>query len=77
MQQDFLNVSSEKWSIIFLVTRYVVVALILAYITNVFVKRKAIHTDIKGRVFAHGNLKRQWKKCLTFPYTGCEHSGNP
>ena len=50
MQQDFLNVSSEKWSIIFLVTRYVVVALILAYITNVFVKRKAIHTDIKGRV---------------------------
>lgn len=33
-----------------MVARYVLVALILAYITNVYVKRKTIHTDIKGRV---------------------------
>ena len=50
MQQSFLNISSESWNVIFLVVRYVLVALILAYITDVYVKRKAIHTDIKGRV---------------------------
>lgn len=50
MQQDFLNIPQETWNIIFLVIRYVMVALILAYFTNVFVKRKDIYTDIKGRV---------------------------
>lgn len=36
---------------IFLVTRYILVALLLAYLTTVYVKKKSIHTDIKGRVF--------------------------
>lgn len=45
-----INMSPEIWNVIFLVIRYVVVALILAYFANVYVKRKNIHTDIKGRV---------------------------
>lgn len=61
MQQNFLNMSPEIWHIIFDIIRYVVVALILAYVTNVFVKRKYIRTDIKGRVL-------EWRvesyKCL-------------
>jgi len=50
MQQEFLNIPQDIWSIIFLVIRYVVVTLILAYLANVYVKRKNISTDIKGRV---------------------------
>ena len=50
MQQEFLNISPDTWRVIFDIIRYVVVALILAYVTNVFVKRKNIRTDIKGRV---------------------------
>ena len=50
MQQEFLNMSQETWNVMFLVIRYVVVALILAYLANVYVKRKTIHTDIEGRV---------------------------
>ena len=50
MHQEFLHLSACTWSIIFWVTRYVLVALVLAYIVNVFVKRKDIQTDIKGRV---------------------------
>ena len=50
MQQEFLNISPDTWCIIFDIIRYVVVALILAYLTNVYVKRKNIHTDIKGRL---------------------------
>lgn len=50
MQQFFLSIPQDTWNIFFLVTRYVVVALILAYLVNVYVKRKNIHTDIKGRV---------------------------
>lgn len=42
--------SQETWNVMFLVIRYVVVALILAYLANVYVKRKTIHTDIEGRV---------------------------
>ena len=48
MQQEFLNISPDTWCIIFDIIRYVVVALILAYLTNVFVKRENIRTDIKG-----------------------------
>lgn len=50
MQQAFLNIPQDTWNIIFLVIRYVVVALILAYLVNVYVERRIIHTDIKGRV---------------------------
>ena len=50
MQQEFLNMSQETWNVMFLVIRYVVVALILAYLANVYVKRRTIHTDIEGRV---------------------------
>ena len=50
MQQEFLNLSPDIWRVIFDIIRYVVVALILAYVTNVLVKRKNIRTDIKGRV---------------------------
>ena len=50
MQQEFLNMSQETWNVMFLVIRYVVVALILAYLAKVYVKRKTIHTDIEGRV---------------------------
>ena len=50
MQQGFLNISPDTWHVIFDIIRYVVVALILAYVTNVFVKRNNIRTDIKGRV---------------------------
>lgn len=50
MQQDFLSIPQDTWNIIFLVIRYVVVALVLAYFANVYVKRKDIRTDIKGRV---------------------------
>jgi len=42
--------SPETWNVMFLVIRYVVVALILAYFANVYVKRKNIHTDIKGHL---------------------------
>ena len=50
MQQEFLNIPEDTWNVIFLVVRYVAVALILAYLSNVYVKRKNIRTDIKGRV---------------------------
>ena len=50
MQQEFFNISPDTWTVIFDIIRYVVVALILAYLTNVFVKRINIRTDIKGRV---------------------------
>lgn len=50
MQQAFLNIPEDAWNVIFMVVRYVVVALILAYLANVYVKRKNIRTDIKGRV---------------------------
>lgn len=50
MQQEFLNIAPDVWNIIFLVIRYFLVALLLAYLTNVFVKRKDFHTDVNGRV---------------------------
>lgn len=50
MQQAFLNIPEDAWNVIFMVIRYVVVALILAYLANVYVKRKNIRTDIRGRV---------------------------
>ena len=50
MQQTFLNIPEDTWNFIFLVIRYVVVALIMAYLANVYVKRRNIRTDIKGRV---------------------------
>lgn len=50
MQQAFLNIPQDTWNIIFFVFKYVVVALVLAYLANVYVKRRIIHTDIKGRV---------------------------
>ena len=50
MQQAFLNIPEDAWNVIFMAIRYVVVALILAYLANVYVKRKNIRTDIKGRV---------------------------
>lgn len=50
MQEEFMHLSSFSWNIIFWVTRYVLVALLLAYLGNVLVKRKDIQTDIKGRV---------------------------
>ena len=50
MSPTFLGFSPSTWNIIFLITRYVLVALVLAYLTNVFVKRRNTITDIKGRV---------------------------
>lgn len=50
MPPTFLDFSPSTWNIIFLITRYVLVALVLAYLTNVFVKRRNTITDIKGRV---------------------------
>lgn len=50
MLQEYLHLSSTTWNIIFWIVRYVLVALVLAYLGNVFVKRKDIQTDIKGRV---------------------------
>lgn len=50
MQEEFMHLSAFSWNIIFWVTRYVLVALLLAYLGNVLVKRKDIQTDIKGRV---------------------------
>lgn len=50
MHQEFLNMTPSTWNIIFLVIRYVMVAMLLAYLTIVYVKRKNIRTDIKGRV---------------------------
>lgn len=50
MQHEFLNIPASTWNIIFLVIRYVLVALFLAYLTNVYVKRKNTLTDVKGRV---------------------------
>lgn len=50
MPQEFLNMSPDTWNVIILVIRYVLVALLLAYLANVYVKRKSIHTDISGRV---------------------------
>ena len=37
-------------NVVFLVFRYVFVALSLAYLTSVFVKRKDVQTEVKGRV---------------------------
>lgn len=42
--------SPDTWNVIILIVRYVLVALLLAYLANVYVKRKSIYTDIKGRV---------------------------
>lgn len=42
--------SACTWNIILWIIRYVLVALVLVYIVNVFVKRKDIQTDIKGRI---------------------------
>ncbi len=50
MPQSFLNLSPSTWNLLFLVVRYVMVALLLAYLTKVFVKRKDVVTDIKGAV---------------------------
>ena len=50
MPQSFLNHSPSTWNLLFLVVRYVMVALLLAYLTKVFVKRKDVVTDIKGAV---------------------------
>ena len=38
------------WNFVFLVARYVIAALLLAYLTGVYVKKVDIHTDIKGYV---------------------------
>ena len=48
--QFFSHLSQSTWNILFLVIRYVLVALLLAYLTKVFVKRKDVFTDIKGYV---------------------------
>lgn len=50
MPQDYLTISPSTWNLIFLIARYVLVALVLAYLTNVYLKRKNTITDIKGRV---------------------------
>ena len=50
MPHDYLTLSPSTWNLIFLITRYVLVALVLAYLTNVYLKRKNTITDIKGRV---------------------------
>ena len=50
MQQEFLDFSPAIWNAIFLVIRYVVVALVLVYLANVYAKKKKIKTDIQGHV---------------------------
>ena len=48
MQLEFLNLSPDIWRVIFDIIRYVVVALILAYVTNVLVKRKIFAQILKA-----------------------------
>lgn len=69
------------WSIVFMILRYVFVALLLTYLTNVFVKRKDIHTDIKGyvlewRVDTYKNIHRwlmQFKSVIAAPSQDEQH----
>ena len=50
MQEEFLLLSPSTWNLVFLIARYVMAALLLAYLTGVYVKKVDIHTDIKGSV---------------------------
>lgn len=50
MQEEFILLSPSTWNFVFLVARYVIAALLLAYLTGVYVKKLDIHTDIKGYV---------------------------
>ena len=50
MQEEFLLLPPSIWNFVFLVARYVIAALLLAYLTGVYVKKVDIHTDIKGYV---------------------------
>lgn len=45
-----VNILPSAWNILFLVVRYVLVALILAYLSSVYIRKKSTITDIKGRV---------------------------
>ncbi len=38
MQQEFLLLSPSTWNLVFLIARYVIAALLLAYLTGVYVK---------------------------------------
>ena len=42
--------SPSTWNFVFLIARYVMAALLLAYLTGVYVKKVDIRTDIKGDV---------------------------
>ncbi len=84
MQQALLNIPEDTWTVIFLVIRYLVVALILAYLANVFVKRKNIRTDIKGRVLewrveTYRSIHRwvmKFKRVIAAPSQDEEHYRN-
>ena len=45
-----MNISPAVLNILFLVVRYVLVALLLAYLSSVYIRKKGTITDIKGRV---------------------------
>lgn len=51
MSDMFLSLSKDTWDIIFLVLRYGVAALFLAYLTSIFLKRKKNVVDIKGQIY--------------------------
>lgn len=50
MPEEFLSISKANWEIIFMILKYVIAALALAYLTVVFVKQKNNLTDLKGQI---------------------------
>lgn len=50
MAEAFLSISKSTWDVIFMVLRYGVAALALAYLTSVVVKQRGNLIDVKGRI---------------------------
>lgn len=73
--------TAYAWSIVFMILRYVIVALLLAYLTNVYVKQRDVYTDIKGyvlewRVDTYKNIHRwlmQFKSVIAASSQDEEH----
>lgn len=79
--EQMLVMTVYAWSIVFMILRYVFVALLLAYLTNVYVKQRDVHTDIKGyvlewRVDTYKDIHRwlmQFKSVIAAPSQNEEH----
>lgn len=50
MPEAFLSISEANWEIIFMILKYIMAALALAYLTVVFVKQKNNLIDLKGQI---------------------------